>query len=287
MANPSATLGTALTGGSGGAFFDGPSTTVHNGLTPAELYAPSTWSGGSSYAHFDESTFNGTDNALMTPFLAFAESNHSPGAVGCALLEDLGWTLGADCQSVLPVELTVFDAVVGQEAVLLHWETASETNNAGFQVEHRYFDGDFEPVDFVEGHGTTLEAQRYTYRLEAAAPGRHVFRLKQIDYDATFAYHGEVEVFVELPGIYALSGAFPNPFNPETQVTLMVAVAQQVRVEVYDVVGRRVAVLHDGLLEADQLHRFVFDARRLPSGLYLYRILGERFSDVKSMTLVK
>ncbi len=67
----------------------------------------------------------------------------------------------------------------------------------------------------------------------------------------------------------------------------MVAVAQQVRVEVYDVVGRRVAVLHDGLLEADQLHRFVFAARRLPSGLYLYRILGERFSDVKSMTLVK
>ena len=67
----------------------------------------------------------------------------------------------------------------------------------------------------------------------------------------------------------------------------MVATAQQVRVEVYDVVGRRVAVLHDGLLEADQLHRFVFGARHLPSGLYFYRVTGRHFSDVKSMTLVK
>lgn len=287
MDNPSATLGTALTGGSGGVFFDGPLTTLHNGLTPARLYAPSTWSGGSSFSHLDESTFNGTPSALMTPFLSFAESNHSPGAVGCALLEDIGWTLGADCQSVLPVELTAFDAVVDLATVLLHWETASETNNAGFQVEQRYFDGAFESVDFVAGAGTTLEAQHYTYRAENLDPGRHVFRLKQIDFDGTFEVHPEVEVFVELPGTYALSGAFPNPFNPETQVTLMVAVAQPVRVEVYDVVGRRVAVLHDGLLEADQLHRFVFDARRLPSGLYLYRILGERFSDVKSMMLVK
>ena len=187
----------------------------------------------------------------------------------------------------LPVELAAFDAVVDGAAVLLRWETVSETNNAGFQVEHRYFDGDFEPVDFVEGQGTTLEAQRYSYRVEDLDPGRHVFRLRQIDFDGTFEHHPEVEVFVELPGTYALSGAYPNPFNPETQVTLMVATKQQVRVEVYDVVGRRVALLHDGLLEADELHRFVFEAPHLPSGLYLYRVLGEHFSDVKSMTLVK
>ena len=68
-----------------------------------------------------------------------------------------------------------------------------------------------------------------SYRVEDLDPSRHVFRLKQIDFDGTFEHHPEVEVFVELPGTYALSGAYPNPFNPETQVTLMVAVAQQVR----------------------------------------------------------
>ena len=286
MANPSATLGTALTGGSGGVFFDGPLTTLHNG-SPARLYIPSTWAGGSSFSHFDESTFNGTPSALMTPFLSFAEAQHTPGPIGCALLEDIGWTLGTDCISALPVELTSFDAVVDRATVLLKWETASETNNAGFQVEHRYFDGDFEAMDFVEGHGTIEAPQRYRYRAENLDPGRHVFRLKQIDFDGTFEYHPEVEVFVDLPGTYALSGAYPNPFNPETQVTLMVATPQQVRVDVYDVVGRRVALLHDGLLEADQLHRFVFDARNLPSGIYLYRILGERFRDTKSVMLVK
>ena len=286
MTNPSATLGTALTGGSGGVFFDGPSTTLHNG-SPARLYAPSTWSSGSSFSHLDETTFNGTPSALMTPFLSFAESQHSPGPITCALFEDIGWTLGTDCQSVLPVELTAFDAVVDQATVLLRWETASETNNAGFQVEHRYFDGVFEAMDFVEGSGTTLDARHYRYHIEGLDPGRHVFRLKQIDFDGTLEYHPEVEVFVELPGAYALSEAYPNPFNPETHVTLMVETTQQVRVEVYDVVGRRVALLYDGLLDADDLHRFVFDARNLPSGIYLYRVLGERFSDVKPMTLVK
>ncbi|MFQ5572281.1 MAG: S8 family serine peptidase, partial [Rhodothermales bacterium] len=189
--------------------------------------------------------------------------------------------------AALPVELVSFTAVADGNAAILQWETASETNNAGFDIQHRYFDGDFESVDFVEGYGTTLEAQRYTYRLENLDPGPHTFRLKQIDFDGTFEHHGEVEVFVELPGRYALSEAYPNPFNPETQFTLVLARAQQVRVEAYDVIGRRVALLHDGLFEADELHRLTFAASHLPSGLYVVRVVGETFTASTSALLVK
>lgn len=84
-----------------------------------------------------------------------------------------------------------------------------------------------------------------------------------------------------------LSAAYPNPFNPQTSFVLSVAAAQQVRVEVVDLLGRRVALLHDGLLEAGPDHRFTFDAAHLPSGRYLIRATGDRFAEQMSVVLTK
>lgn len=89
------------------------------------------------------------------------------------------------------------------------------------------------------------------------------------------------------PDAFILSENYPNPFNPTTSFSLSVERAQHVRVEVFDLLGRRVALLHDGMLEAGQAHRFTFDARMLPSGTYLYRAAGASFSSVKHMTLMK
>ena len=90
-----------------------------------------------------------------------------------------------------------------------------------------------------------------------------------------------------IPTAYHLSSAYPNPFNPQTQFSLSVARAQQVQVSVFDVVGRRVAVLHDGIIEAQTTQAFRFEAGSLPSGLYLVRVLGERFLTSHTITLVK
>ncbi|MDX1547144.1 MAG: hypothetical protein R3247_09160, partial [Rhodothermales bacterium] len=68
---------------------------------------------------------------------------------------------------------------------------------------------------------------------------------------------------------------------------LSVARTQHVRVEVYDVAGRRVALLHDGPLPAHEAHAFTFDAGRLPSGLYLYRAVGETFTASRPAVLQK
>ena len=79
----------------------------------------------------------------------------------------------------------------------------------------------------------------------------------------------------------------PTPFNPQTTLTLTLAAPQTVRVDVYDVAGRLVRTLHNGPLSAAVAHRFLFDADVLPSGLYLYRIVGEHFSDTRQALLVK
>jgi hypothetical protein len=77
----------------------------------------------------------------------------------------------------------------------------------------------------------------------------------------------------EAPLVFALSAPYPNPFNPQTRVTLSVDRAQPVTVAAFDALGRRVAVLHDGMLEARE-HLFTLDGSRLASGLYVIRASG-------------
>ncbi|RMF51868.1 MAG: T9SS C-terminal target domain-containing protein, partial [Bacteroidetes bacterium] len=186
----------------------------------------------------------------------------------------------------LPVELVAFDATPDGDAAVLTWRTASETNNAGFEVQH-YRDGAWQARAFVEGHGTSAAPQAYTHRLDGLEPGTHRFRLKQIDFDGTFSLSPEVEVTVAVPGAYALGAAYPNPFNPQTTFRLTVARTQQVTVSVYDVLGRRVALLYRGQLTGGDTHTFHFDATGLPGGLYLIDVTGEVFHATRPVMLVQ
>ena len=186
----------------------------------------------------------------------------------------------------LPVELTVFEAVLDAPSVVLSWQTASETNNAGFDVE-QLLRGDYQKVGFVPGAGTTQEARAYTFRIDNLRAGDHTFRLKQVDFDGTVAYSDPVTVFVESPAGLTLSEAYPNPFNPTTTVSLTVAQNQHVKVEVYNAQGQRVGQLYDGTLEANASHSFGFDASSLPSGFYLIRAIGSHETVTQMVTLVK
>ncbi|MEM1269620.1 MAG: T9SS type A sorting domain-containing protein, partial [Bacteroidota bacterium] len=188
----------------------------------------------------------------------------------------------------LPVELTAFDAVTDGRDVQLAWTTLTETDNAGFEIELRTGDADFETLDFVSGAGTTDEPQSYSYRVVDLEPGAHTFRLKQIDFDGVFDYSPEIEAFVGVPEGYRLTDAYPNPFNPQTRFELMIARDQDVRIEIVDLLGRVVRVLHNGQLTANQTHVFTLDAAGLPSGTYLYRAVGESFvSAPRSIMLIK
>ena len=89
LANPSTAIGSLLVGGN--IFMDGPRVKAANAGNRGRLFAPATWAGGSSYAHWDEATYNNTPNSLMTPQIAPGEANHSIGNLTRALFEDLGW----------------------------------------------------------------------------------------------------------------------------------------------------------------------------------------------------
>ena len=204
-----------------------------------------------------------------------------------------GATKGApNDQQSLPVELALFEGLADGSDVALTWATASEQNNAGFHVEHRRLgsgEAAFAALAFVEGHGTTAEPHRYAFRAEALQPGRHAFRLRQVDLDGAASYSPTVEVLLvpELPEGYRLGTAYPNPFNPRSVFELEVARRQRVSVGLYDVLGREVAVLFEGVVAAGEVREVVIDGGGLPSGLYLYRAQGETFQATRQVTLVK
>lgn len=91
----------------------------------------------------------------------------------------------------------------------------------------------------------------------------------------------------DLPNGFALGAVYPNPFHPAARFTLEVAEPQQVRVEVYNALGRRVALLHDGTLEADGLHPFVVEGTAWPSGVYVVRVTGETFVAARRVSVLR
>jgi hypothetical protein len=91
----------------------------------------------------------------------------------------------------------------------------------------------------------------------------------------------------ERPGTYTLSSAYPNPFNPQTQLSLTVQKSQQVQVEVFNMLGQRVRSVFNGTMGANETRTFTFDAADLPTGIYLFRVRGETFSATRQVTLVK
>ena len=191
------------------------------------------------------------------------------------------------------MELVSFEAKRTGDAVALQWTTATEQGNSGFEVHHRVEDGSapgeakWEAIAFVEGAGTTQEAQTYHHRIAELDPGRHTFRLKQIDYDGKASFSSEVEVVIELPSAHAVSALHPNPFSSQTSFTLAVRETQAVRVDVFDLLGRRVATLYDDVLPAEHVERFHLDGSAWPSGMYLIQVMGERFAETRRITLVK
>lgn len=192
------------------------------------------------------------------------------------------------CQAlVVPVELLGFNGVLDGTDLSLTWATASETNNAGFEVQVDRGSG-YEVLGFVDGHGTTTEAQLYTFGVSNLTPGTHSFRLKQIDYDGAFQYYGGVEVTIETPGQFVLLPTYPNPFNPEATIRFAVRESSLVSVTVHDVLGRQVATIYEGTPEANQTMSFRLDGSSLTSGTYVVRLAGSNGTMAsQTITLLK
>ncbi|MBK7259694.1 MAG: T9SS type A sorting domain-containing protein [Ignavibacteriae bacterium] len=200
----------------------------------------------------------------------------------------------------LPVTLTSFAAKLMQNGtgVVLQWATASEVNNYGYTVQRKAeADETFTDVAgaFVEGHGTTVEPQTYSYTDNSVlAAGKYQYRLKQQDLNGAVQYSQSVIVNVSVtdvaeaaPREFALMQNYPNPFNPTTMVKFSVPSTGRATMKVYNTVGQEVVTLFEGVAEAGRYYAVPFNAASLASGVYFYRLVTEQKTDVRRMMLVK
>jgi outer membrane protein assembly factor BamB len=195
----------------------------------------------------------------------------------------------ASDSSPLPVELSGFEARENADRVVLSWSTASETNNAGFEVQRkRPGTTQWNQVGFVEGAGTTSEPRSYQFA-DANVPfaaDSLLYRLRQVDLDGTASLSDPITLRRRIPPSVQLLGTYPNPARHQATVRFALPRRQAVSMQVYDVLGRRVATMRTGTVEAGR-HQLQVDVSSLSSGMYFLRLKAETGTETRKMTVVR
>jgi hypothetical protein len=267
------------------------------GLAGGRLYVTLKYTGGAG--HF--LSLSPTEEAVCTVTLGVADVAIPRNLVwvwmgASGILKDgfnpyviINNLVGADTSSTpLPVTLTSFKVNATNGAATLTWSTSTEINNYGFYVEKSSDQQTWESVAFLNGHGTSLVAQ--TYSFTDPDPSTY-YRLKQVDLNGDSHYSdvvilGVTAVETETPNEFALMQNYPNPFNPNTTIKFDLAKSSDVKLAVYTTDGREVAVLVNERKEAGS-YQVKVDGSSLSSGVYFYRINAGDFVQTRKLVLVK
>jgi hypothetical protein len=196
--------------------------------------------------------------------------------------------ISTDCE--LPVNLTTLEGTADDHMVTLTWTTASEQNNARFDVQRKTTTSDWTKVGTVNGAGNSQTATNYRFVDRSVVNGvAYTYRLVSYDLNGTVhEYDKTVEATpaAPIPTEYALYQNYPNPFNPQTSITYAVKDAGFVTLKVYNLIGQEVATLVSAKMEPGR-YNATFSANDLPSGVYVYRLEVNNFTAQKKMVLLK
>jgi hypothetical protein len=207
-----------------------------------------------------------------------------------------------DATPPLPIQLSSFTArVTGANSIRLEWETMTELNNYGFEVQKSFSQsGNYAtiPNSFVPGHGTTIEPHSYGFTDTVESRGLYWYRLKQIDLDGTAHYSDGISASIlsnvnggNLTLPFALHQNYPNPFNPFTQIVFVLQEPSFVTLNVYNVLGQEIAVLVNGERAAGY-HNLHWNGRdkfgfQVSSGEYFYLINAKQIDGATSFTSIR
>ncbi|RJP72558.1 MAG: T9SS C-terminal target domain-containing protein [Ignavibacteriales bacterium] len=97
---------------------------------------------------------------------------------------------------------------------------------------------------------------------------------------------GIEETVTLAPGTYSLDNAYPNPFNPSTTISYSIPEEAKVNIEIYDMLGRRVTTLFDGVKTAGK-YQTTWNAENCASGIYFYKVSTKNFTQTKKLLLMK
>jgi hypothetical protein len=197
----------------------------------------------------------------------------------------------SDCE--LPVELVSFEALPGNQEARLMWVTASETNNDHFYLLRSTDRTDFARISNDIPATNSANGHSYSYLDQGLINGTtYYYKLVDVDINGIETVNSIIAETSPSPEHsispleYGLRQNFPNPFNPKTTIAYDIKEEGFVTLTVYDIMGREIMTLVNDHKAAGS-YSLTFDASKLASGIYLYRLSVNGFSDMKKMVVLK
>jgi sugar lactone lactonase YvrE len=234
-----------------------------------------------------------TANSLNYPLSLFIDNANSTVWIPDAYNHRVLRYNGPKITLVAPAAPQGLTAVKGIGQVTLKWNKNAE----GDFVRYRIYRGTTANPTTKTDSTTGGNADSTKIITGLTNETKYYFRITAVNiYGMESGYSNEVNATPSLTGVenegsslpteYALQQNFPNPFNPSTVVSYQLPVANSVRLVVYDMLGREVAVLVNEQ-KAAGFYSLRFDAANLASGVYLYRLMAGTFVDTQRMVVVK
>ncbi|MDR0927890.1 MAG: T9SS type A sorting domain-containing protein [Ignavibacteria bacterium] len=228
-----------------------------------------------------------TDNTF---YLGIDWRNYAdPSIIVSAILNYIGGFVGDDevpKEPELPIELVSFDAYVANNTVQLNWETASEEHINNYIVE-RANDNNFIPVFEVKANGNGSIVNNYTTNDANVLQGNtYTYRLKLVDYNGDFRYsNNEIVTIDAASNFVALAQPTPNPAEDIINISFNLSNEMNIRLSIYDLTGREVAVVADGNYTAN-IHKLTYRISNLAGGSYNL-VLNANGTSVSKTFIVK
>jgi len=220
---------------------------------------------------------------------------------GGTLSGSISTALLSNSDASLPVELSSFTATVQGNAIVLSWQTESETDNLGFILERAIHESplqwqtiaSYRTSDALKGQGSTSTTTSYTWTDAAVTAGtEYRYRLGDVNVAGTITMHSPISVTTTaLPQSTEMLNAYPNPFNPETRITYRLHKDAQVTITVFDLLGRKVKTLIDEQQPAGS-YQAVWNGTdtagtQAASGAYLVRMETQEVTQTQKVLLLK
>jgi hypothetical protein len=228
---------------------------------------------------------SGSSNLLWVFMEVFADNNSTQ------------WTNGVFSNlntSPLPVELISFSGYDRGDRVHLHWETATEFENYGFEIQRQEVGEEWTAIGFVPGKGTVNYPVVYDWDdlLEGllrppAFQDKLRYRLRQIDRDGTDDLSPVIEVAMNAAAKHMQLDVYPNPCVQNTTVACALRQDEVVTMTVHDAAGREVQRVLDARELRAGSHVFDLPTDALTNGMYVLRLLAGGRAYVEHFAVVR
>jgi len=210
------------------------------------------------------------------------------------------WTSAEDIP--LPVKLLSYAYSVGNNAVIIEWETSSEIMNMGFVVKRKYsIEDTFKVIASYStnkglcGLGSSSQGKKYRFYDTFITPNsQYTYQVNSVDYNGNihliFQFNIDIPDKFNPPTIankFELRQNYPNPFNPTTTIPFQVNLAGRIKIAIFNVLGQHVVTLTDRHYEVGKYSEDFTLVNTNGSGIYICKIESGGTVKYLKMTAIK